>query len=76
MVIGGELSDRKSMSFPGRIMHQEYLGEKDKEDILFGIENDVDFIACSFVSVKEDVLKIREFLAANGSNDIDLIAKI
>ncbi len=76
VIIGGELSDRKSMSFPGRIMHQEYLGEKDKEDILFGIENDVDFIACSFVSVKEDVLKIREFLAANGSNDIDLIAKI
>ncbi|MBQ9745535.1 MAG: pyruvate kinase, partial [Clostridia bacterium] len=76
VVIGGELSDRKSMSFPGKTLKQEYLSEKDKEDILFGIQNDVDFIACSFVSVKEDVLAIREFVNANGGEKIDLIAKI
>ena len=76
VVIGGELSDRKSMSFPGKTLKQEYLSEKDKEDILFGIENDIDFIACSFVSVKEDVLAIREFVNANGGEKIDLIAKI
>ena len=76
VVIGGELSDRKSMSFPGKTLKQEYLSEKDKEDILFGIQQDVDFIACSFVSVKEDVLAIREFVKANGGENIDLIAKI
>ena len=76
VVIGGELSDRKSMSFPGKMLHQEYLSERDKEDILFGIENDVDFIACSFVSVKEDILKIRDFVNAHGGERIDLIAKI
>ena len=66
VVIGGELSDRKSMSFPGKHLEQEYLGEQDKADILFGIENDVDFIACSFVSVAEDVLTVRQFLKENG----------
>ncbi len=76
VVIGGELSDRKSMSFPGKMLHQEYLSERDKEDILFGIENDVDFIACSFVSVKEDILAIREFVNSHGGEKIDLIAKI
>ena len=76
VVIGGELSDRKSMSFPGKMLHQEYLSERDKEDILFGIENDVDFIACSFVSVVEDVQKIRDFVRAHGGEKIDLIAKI
>lgn len=76
VVIGGDLSDRKSMSFPGKTLKQEYLSERDKEDILFGIENDIDFIACSFVSVKEDILKIRQFLKDNGGEHIDLIAKI
>lgn len=76
VVIGGELSDRKSMSFPGKILKQKYMSDKDKEDILFGIENDVDFIACSFVSVKEDILTVREFLKENGGDNIDLIAKI
>jgi pyruvate kinase len=76
VIIGGELSDRKSMSFPGKTLKQEYLSERDKEDIIFGIENDVDFIACSFVSVKEDVLKIREFVRNHGGEKIDLIAKI
>ncbi len=76
VIIGGELSDRKSMSFPGKMLHQEYLSERDKEDILFGIQNDVDFIACSFVSVKEDILAIREFMGKHGGEKIDLIAKI
>ena len=43
--IGGELSDRKSMSFPNKVLKQVYLSEQDKADLLFGIENDVDFIA-------------------------------
>ena len=47
---GGELSNRKSMSFPGKVLKQVYLSEADKADLLFGIEQDVDFVACSFVS--------------------------
>ena len=76
VVIGGELSDRKSMSFPGKVLSQPYLSEQDKEDILFGIEHDVDFIACSFVSNRQNLLDIKDFLAAHGAHEIELIAKI
>lgn len=76
VIEGGELSDRKSMSFPNKVLRQAYLSEQDKNDILFGIQNDVDFIACSFVSRKQDLLDIKAFLQANGASGIDLIAKI
>ena len=76
VVIGGELSDRKSMSFPNKTLKQIYLSEQDKQDILFGLENDIDFLACSFVSCKQDLLDVKAFLAENGSPDIDIIAKI
>ncbi len=73
---GGELSDKKSMSFPDKVLKQEYLSEQDKSDLLFGIENDIDFVAASFVSCKDDVKKLRDFLDNNGGKDINLIAKI
>lgn len=76
VIIGGELSDRKSMSFPNKVLHQVYLSEQDKNDILFGIKNDVDYIACSFVSVKQDLLDVKAFLAENGEEHIGIIAKI
>ncbi|MFA7163463.1 MAG: pyruvate kinase, partial [Eubacteriales bacterium] len=63
VIIGGELSNKKSMSFPNKTLNQVYLDDKDKEDILFGIKNDIDFIAASFVSKRQDLLDIKEFLA-------------
>ena len=76
VVCGGELSDRKSMSFPGKVMHQEYLSVQDMEDIRFGIENGIDFIACSFVSCKQDLLDVHEYLDSIGAGNVELIAKI
>ena len=76
VTIGGELSDRKSMSFPNKTLKQVYLSEQDKQDILFGIENGIDFIACSFVSCRQDLLDVKEFLKENGAEDISIIAKI
>ena len=76
VIVGGVLSNRKSMSFPNKVMPGPYLSEQDKADLLFGVENDVDFVAASFVSTKNDVLELREFLNANGGKDIDIIAKI
>ena len=73
---GGELSNNKSMAFPGKVLKQVFLSEQDKSDILFGIENDVDFIACSFVSSKQDLQDIVDFMSVHGGSDIDLIAKI
>ena len=76
VVNGGELSDRKSMNFPGKLLSQPYLSEQDRSDILFGIENGVDFIACSFVSRKQDLLDIQAILDEAGADGIELIAKI
>ena len=76
VVTGGTLSNRKSMSFPNKVMSGPYLSEKDKQDLLFGIENDVDFIAASFVSTRKDLEELHAFLDANGGNKIDIIAKI
>lgn len=73
---GGELSDHKSMSFPEKVLKQKYLSDQDKKDLLFGIENGIDFVACSFVSCEQDVKDVKEFLAKNGADDIDIIAKI
>ncbi len=73
---GGTMSNKKSMSFPNKVMSGPYLSEQDKKDILFGIENDIDFIAASFVSTKKDMQELKDFLHANGGDDIEIIAKI
>ena len=76
VVSGGVLSDRKSMSFPGKVLKQTFLSDNDKSDLLFGIEQGVDFVACSFVSCLQDMLDIKNFLKENGGEGISLIAKI
>lgn len=73
---GGELSNRKSMFFPDKELHLDFLSEQDKSDLLFGIEQDIDFVALSFVSKAQDVEITRNFLDANGGKHIDIIAKI
>ncbi len=73
---GGVLSDKKSMNFPGKLLNNDFLSDQDKSDLLFGIENDVDFVAASFVSTKKDAQGMRDFLNSNGGKDIDIIAKI
>ena len=76
VLVGGETSNNKSMSFPNKVLNQAFLSEQDKQDILFGIENDVDYIACSFVSRRQDLEDIHAFLRQHGRDDIGLIAKI
>ena len=76
VIEGGELSNRKSMNFPNKVMKHEFLSEQDKEDLLFGIKNEVDFVAASFVSQKQDIEDMRLFLNEHGGSDIDIIAKI
>jgi pyruvate kinase len=64
------------MSFPGRVFKQVYLSEQDKSDIRFGIDNDIDFIACSFVSIRQDLIDVRKFVNECGGERVELIAKI
>ena len=76
VIVGGELSDRKSMSFPNKTLKQKYLSEQDKDDIAFGIKEGIDFIACSFVSCKQDLLDVKNYLKEIGAGETELIAKI
>ena len=73
---GGTMSNKKSMSFPNKVMSGPYLSEQDKKDILFGIDNDIDFVAASFVSTKQDLVELRTFLDENGGENVEVIAKI
>ncbi len=72
---GGLLKSRKGVNFPEAKLSLPALSEKDSRDLLFGINNGVDFIALSFVQRPEDVLQVKRMIAAMGS-DIPVIAKI
>ncbi|MDH3324575.1 MAG: pyruvate kinase [Candidatus Peregrinibacteria bacterium] len=72
---GGTLGSRRHLNLPGKDVSLESITKKDWNDISFGIEMGVDFIALSFVRTAEDVLKVRKFLKKNNSK-IDIIAKI
>ena len=76
VIVGGVLSDRKSMNFPNKVLRHAYLSEQDKEDLLFGIREEIDFVAASFVSSRADAEAVRSFLDENGGSEIGLIAKI
>lgn len=76
VIHGGFLSNNKSCNFPGIKLSMPYVSERDRSDILFGIETGFDFIAASFVSSDADILEIRKILEENGGKDIKIIAKI
>ena len=76
VVNGGKLGERKGINLPNVMVNLPALTEKDKDDILFGIEQEVDYIAASFVRKADDVRQIRKFLNDNGGEHIDIIAKI
>ena len=73
---GGELSNRKSINLPGVNIDMPYISQADREDLLFGISQDVDYIAASFVRCADDVRQVKELLAENGGEKIQIIAKI
>jgi len=72
----GELGENKGVNLPGVKVQLPALSTKDKGDLIFGCEQEVDFIAASFIRKKEDVLEIRELLKANGGENIQIISKI
>lgn len=76
VVNGGVVSDHKGINVPNVHINLPYMSERDKEDILFGIEQGVDFVAASFTRTADDVRQIRTLLDENGGEDINIIAKI
>lgn len=76
IVNGGTIKSKKGVNVPGVAISLPGITEKDANDIIFGIEQDVDFIAASFVRKASDVLEIRELLAEHNAGHIQIISKI
>ena len=76
VINGGKISDKKGVNVPDVHVSLPFLNDKDRNDILFGVKQDVDFIAASFVRCAEDVRQIRALLDVNGGKEIEIIAKI
>lgn len=72
----GVVKNKRGINVPGIELGFEYISEKDRADIEFGCEEDVNFIAASFVRRPQDVLDIKKILIENGKPDIQIIAKI
>ena len=73
---GGLLKDRKGLNIPDVSLKMPFLSERDKTDLLFGIQQNVDYVAASFTRSKDDVVAMRKFLDYNGGHNIRIIAKI
>ena len=71
----GKIKTKKGVNVPGVHLSMPYLSQKDREDIIFGVQNGFDFIAASFVRTAQDVYDIRNLLNEYDSN-IRIIAKI
>ncbi len=73
---GGIVKNNKGVNVPNVKINLPAITEKDRGDILFGIKNDIDFIAASFVRKASDVMAIREILEEQGAEHIQIISKI
>ncbi len=73
---GGKISDHKGVNVPGAELTMPFLSAQDKDDILFGVQQDVDFVAASFTRCAEDVLEIRKLFSNQIHREISIIAKI
>ncbi len=76
VVNGGVVSNHKSINVPNVEIPMPYISPVDKEDILFGIEQEVDYIAASFVRTADDVNRLRNLLKTKGGENIKIISKI
>ena len=76
VISGGTLGSKKGINVPNVKVNLPAITEKDKEDIVFGIQNDIDFIAASFVRNADAIIEIRKILKAHHAEDISIIAKI
>lgn len=76
VIHGGAVSNHKGVNIPNVHLDFKYLSEQDEADLRFGVEQNVDFVAASFVRCKEDVIAVRNYLDYYGGRDIRIISKI
>lgn len=71
-----KIKDKRGVNVPGVHLSMPFISEKDRNDLIFGAENDVDVIAASFVRNANDILEIKKILADAGKPNIKILAKI
>ncbi len=76
VVVGGELSNNKSINLPSVELNMEYLSDVDKSDLAFGVEQQAEVFSISFVNHAQDVIDVRNYLKSLGDNDSFIIAKV
>lgn len=70
------VKSRRGINVPNVVLNMPFISEKDREDIIFGVENDYDFLALSFVRRREDIIQVKEILNDFPNARIQIIAKI
>jgi pyruvate kinase len=75
VTVGGTLSNNKGVNFPGVYLSIKALTDKDREDLMFGLDQGVDWVALSFVRNPQDVLEIKDLISSAGKQ-VPVIAKI
>lgn len=75
VITGGVLTSHKGLNLPTRTIHAPALTEKDREDLLFGLENNVDYVALSFVKTEQEIARVKEIIE-DRKKDVPIIAKI
>ena len=76
VTVGGTIKNHKGVNVPNVKIHLPSITEKDKEDLIFGCENKIDFVAASFIRKASDIEDVREVLKSHGGDYIQIIAKI
>lgn len=76
VVFGGKLTNGKGLNIPGIVPKGDFISEKDKVDLEFAVQNDVNIIASSFVSNAQNIEDMREFISLQGGKNIKIVAKI
>ncbi len=75
VIVGGKLSNNKGVNFPGVYLSVKALTDKDRQDLMFGLDQGVDWVALSFVRNPQDVLEIKDLIASAGKN-VPVVVKI
>jgi pyruvate kinase len=75
VTVGGTLSNNKGVNFPGVYLSVKAMTDKDREDLMFGLDQGVDWVALSFVRNPQDVMEIKELISSTGKQ-VSVIAKI